>query len=191
MLGLVQHKPAGLPGLHEGPLLVQGALIGPAFAGEPARTAIRARQRPRLPTPASPSSKTEAPVPQTDPSPEHWAREHEEAWSCPQKGPPHARHSTDTWEGPTPEPQGLRETALHAEQGPLTRSRPVRGGDCGNVAPPGPEGGMQPAGPQPHRYPMVPVPLLLRSHHGLAVVASSISQTPSKPTCFSPATVTA
>lgn len=101
------------------------------------------------PRPRQPQQQDRGPCPQTDPSPEHRAREHEKAWGCPQKGPPHARQSTDTWEGPTPEPQGLRETALHAEQGPLTRSRQVWGGDCGNVTPPGPEGGMQPAGPQP------------------------------------------
>lgn len=37
MLRLVQHEPAGLPGLHEGALLVQGALVGPVFAAGPAR----------------------------------------------------------------------------------------------------------------------------------------------------------
>ena len=156
--------------------------------------------------PRQPQQQDRGPCPQTDPSPEHWAREHEAAWGCSQKGPPHARHSTDTSGGSHTRASGsqgnsptCRAGTPDTEQAGLGRRLRQRGpsrprgwhaacrapasaGSCPNLT-----GHLA----HPHRYPMVPVPLLLRSHRGLAVVTSSISQTPSKPTCFSPVMVTA
>lgn len=46
VLGFIQHEPARLPGLHEGSLLVQRPLVGPAGSGGASAPSASPRQNP-------------------------------------------------------------------------------------------------------------------------------------------------
>lgn len=155
VLRLVQHEPAGLPGLHEGPLLVEGALIGPASAAEPGPSApSQAQLSPTLL--ASPSSKTKAPVPKR---PKAGALTRE-----PQKSGEEPPTSEVPWKEEHPAAPQARRWGCSCQ---ALASR----GTYSNLT-------WHPACPHGAHS---PVPLL-RSHLlGWAMVTGSISQTLSKP----------
>lgn len=67
VLRLVQHKPAGLPGLHEGTFLVQGALVGPVLAAGPARPPQGPAPVPSAPLPGPAAKPRRSPRSQPEP----------------------------------------------------------------------------------------------------------------------------
>lgn len=67
VLRLVQHKPAGLPGLHEGTFLVQGALVGPVSAAGPARPLQGPAPVPSAPLPGPAAKPRRSPPSQPQP----------------------------------------------------------------------------------------------------------------------------